>query len=137
MAVTTITIIIIIITITFHTTITITTSHNHHRHHPGHHWYWHGGSGGDWGGNPGYLYDPNFYYDSTGVPSVQYNETDLLPYSGLPLAPGDARTTIENNTFIQNQPGLNNRHEGNNQPYLEKPTHPSNIHVPSEFKSHE
>ena len=137
MAVTTITIIIIIIIITIiHTIITITITITI-------------GiiqgiigigmevQGGDWGGNPGYLYDPNFYYDSTGVPSVQYNETDLLPYSGLPLAPGDARTTIENNTFIQNQPGLNNRHEGNNQPYLEKPTHPSNIHVPSEFKSHE
>lgn len=50
--------------------------HFHHRHHHAwHHWYWHGGIGGKWGNRPGYFYDPNYYYDTNGTPSVIYNET--------------------------------------------------------------
>ena len=90
--------------------------HHHHHHHHGHHhhgwhhgWhngYWYGGSGGIWGDNPGYLYDPNFYYDVNGTPSVPYNAL----YNETPLIPGaqGQGTKIENNTLIQNLPVIKN-----------------------------
>ena len=81
----------------------------HHRHHPRHwhhhgrpwhnyrhDWYWYGG--GAWGANPGYYYDPSFYYDYEGLPSVEY-EYDIPPE----VPP----TNVEIPINIQNQPLYN------------------------------
>lgn len=57
---------------------------NHHGgnyHHPWHNWYWYGGAAALGGAglaayessNPGYYYDPNYYYMDEGQPSVEYN----------------------------------------------------------------
>lgn len=48
--------------------------HHHYGHHPYHHAYWYGGNGGVWGNQPGYVYDPNYYYNVNGTPSIPYNE---------------------------------------------------------------
>lgn len=63
-------------------------SHNH-GHHPWHNAYWYGAAalGGaalgsaattTWGNYPGYYYDPSFYYQSNGTPSIEY-EYDTTP----------------------------------------------------------
>jgi len=51
-------------------------------HHPWHDGYWYGN--GYWGANPGYFNDPNYYYNFSGTPSIEY-ENDENPYLMLPF----------------------------------------------------
>lgn len=70
-------------------------NHWNYWHHPWHNAYWYGN--GYWGSSPGYLYDPSFYYNLNGTPSIEY-ENDVNPYYISPFM--NIENTNENVPFL-------------------------------------
>lgn len=102
--------------------------HNHFHHwntwhHPLHDWYWYGTGAAALGGaaalydngTPGYLYDPNFYYDIDADPSIEYEYDEETPKANQiqeKISPNDPRylddAEFEESDSEEEEPSDNN-----------------------------